>query len=134
VSIVLKTSVEVELMNKQCSECNAEFGCGVTAEQSNDSSCWCMGIPDVMPLDALSDCMCQSCLAKKVGAEIMRLLDAAGSPKARLEIASKYKHQTDIVEHIDYTVNEKGLFVFSEWYHLKRARCCGKDCRHCVYK
>ena len=39
----------------------------------------------------------------------------------------------ELVENIDFTI-ENGRYVFSEWYHLKRARCCGNDCRHCAYK
>lgn len=28
---------------------------------------------------------------------------------------------------------EKGFFVFTERYHLRRGRCCGSGCRHCPY-
>ena len=28
---------------------------------------------------------------------------------------------------------EKGNFVFTERYHLRRGRCCGSGCRHCPY-
>jgi hypothetical protein len=38
-----------------------------------------------------------------------------------------------IVEGEDYYVNEKGLIVFTERYHLKRGNCCGSGCRHCPY-
>lgn len=34
----------------------------------------------------------------------------------------------------DYYINEEGLFVFTEKYHLKRGYCCGSGCRHCPYK
>jgi len=68
-----------------------------------------------------------------VGAKIIKQLNAAGSPKARLALAEPYRHQTELVENIDYTI-EDSRYVFSEWYHLKRARCCGNGCRHCAYK
>ncbi|HMQ00892.1 MAG TPA: DUF5522 domain-containing protein [Cyclobacteriaceae bacterium] len=29
---------------------------------------------------------------------------------------------------------EKGLYVFTEKYHLKRGYCCESGCRHCPYK
>ncbi|QUM76330.1 hypothetical protein HWV00_08915 [Moritella sp. 24] len=132
-------SMQAELVSikKTCSQCQTEFGCGVTAasetSSTEQSGCWCQSLPAVMPLDELSDCLCQSCLAKAVGAEIIKQLDAAGSPKARLAIAEPYRHQTELVENVDFTI-ENGLYVFSEWYHLKRARCCGNNCRHCAYK
>ena len=33
----------------------------------------------------------------------------------------------------DYYINEEGLFVFTEKYHLKRGYCCNSGCRHCPY-
>jgi len=143
-SVVDETSVKIEEnvepilvrelapMAKQCSECQAEFGCGV-ASASEESGCWCQDLPAIMPLGTLSDCLCKVCLAKVIGVEIIKQLNAAGSPKARLALAEPYRHQTELVENIDYTI-EDGRYVFSEWYHLKRARCCGNGCRHCAYK
>jgi hypothetical protein len=37
------------------------------------------------------------------------------------------------LEEGDY-YEEKGLFVFTAQYHLKRGYCCGSGCRHCPYK
>lgn len=33
---------------------------------------------------------------------------------------------------VDYYI-EKGLFVFTSAYHLKRGYCCESGCRHCPY-
>ena len=33
----------------------------------------------------------------------------------------------------DYYINEDGLMVFTEVYHLKRGYCCKSGCRHCPY-
>lgn len=33
----------------------------------------------------------------------------------------------------DYYLNEQGLLVFTEAYHLKRGYCCGNKCLHCPY-
>jgi hypothetical protein len=33
----------------------------------------------------------------------------------------------------DYYINEQGLLVFTEAYHLKRGVCCGNACLHCPY-
>jgi hypothetical protein len=37
-------------------------------------------------------------------------------------------------ENIDYYINEEGLFVFMEAYHLKRGFCCNSGCKHCPYE
>ena len=33
----------------------------------------------------------------------------------------------------EYYLNEKGLMVFTEKYHLKRGVCCGNKCKHCPF-
>ncbi|WP_343854308.1 DUF5522 domain-containing protein [Algoriphagus jejuensis] len=33
----------------------------------------------------------------------------------------------------DYYINDKGLMVFTENYHLRRGYCCGNGCKHCPY-
>ncbi|RYY13177.1 MAG: hypothetical protein EOO04_32360 [Chitinophagaceae bacterium] len=38
-----------------------------------------------------------------------------------------------LVENIDYYINERGLFVFTELYHKKRGYCCGNGCLHCPW-
>ena len=48
-------------------------------------------------------------------------------PCLRLILMSSLK------EGIDYYINEDGLFVFTEAYHLKRGYCCRGGCRHCPY-
>lgn len=35
---------------------------------------------------------------------------------------------------IDYYINEEGMLVFTEAFHLKRGFCCGRGCRHCPYE
>ena len=40
--------------------------------------------------------------------------------------------KTKPLEGIDYYM-EKGKWVFTEWFHLKRGDCCGRGCRHCPY-
>jgi len=37
------------------------------------------------------------------------------------------------VEGIDYYINEDGLVVLTEKYHLERGYCCGNGCKHCPY-
>lgn len=38
-----------------------------------------------------------------------------------------------LVEGEDYYINDQGLWVFTEAYHIKRGYCCGNGCRHCPY-
>lgn len=33
----------------------------------------------------------------------------------------------------DFYIDESGLYVFTEAYHLKRGHCCRSGCRHCPY-
>ena len=40
---------------------------------------------------------------------------------------------SQLKEGIDYYMNEDGLLVFTEAYHLKRGYCCRSGCRHCPY-
>jgi hypothetical protein len=39
----------------------------------------------------------------------------------------------ELIEGEDYFINEDGLFVFTEKYHLKRGYCCKSGCQHCPY-
>lgn len=38
-----------------------------------------------------------------------------------------------LIEGKDYYLNEQGLLVFTEKYHLERGYCCGSGCKHCPY-
>ena len=42
--------------------------------------------------------------------------------------------ETNLIENIDYYIDENGLFVFTKEYHLKRGYCCGSGCKHCPWK
>ena len=41
--------------------------------------------------------------------------------------------QPQLIEGKDYYINEKGLWVFTADYHLRRGYCCGSGCMHCPY-
>jgi hypothetical protein len=38
-----------------------------------------------------------------------------------------------LVEGVDYYLNDQGLMVLTQKYHLERGYCCGNGCRHCPY-
>jgi biotin synthase-like enzyme len=45
----------------------------------------------------------------------------------------KVHEKENLVQGIDYYINEKGQWVFTELFHLKRGYCCKNDCLHCPY-
>ena len=40
----------------------------------------------------------------------------------------------ELIEHIDYYINEDGYVVLTEKYHLDRGYCCGNGCKHCPFQ
>lgn len=39
-----------------------------------------------------------------------------------------------LIEGIDYTINEAGFYVFTSWYLLRQGKCCGNGCQNCPYQ
>ena len=39
----------------------------------------------------------------------------------------------ELIEGVDYYINEDGNFVFTAKYHLDKGYCCGFGCKHCPY-
>ena len=37
------------------------------------------------------------------------------------------------IEGVHYYINEDGLVVLTEKFHLERGYCCGNGCRHCPF-
>lgn len=37
-------------------------------------------------------------------------------------------------EKEDYYLDERGRYVFTEKFHLKRGFCCNQKCKHCPWK
>jgi len=115
-------------VNKKCSVCGTKFSCGAAQE---GESCWCLGLPAIMPAAYDQDCRCKTCLSKAI-AERIELAIQENTLEHMLQLASQYDNKKGLVEYIDYTI-EYGKFVYSKWYHLKRGTCCGNSCRHCPY-
>ena len=40
----------------------------------------------------------------------------------------------ELIEGIDYYLNDNGLIVLTEKYHLEKGFCCGNGCKHCPYQ
>jgi hypothetical protein len=51
------------------------------------------------------------------------------------QVAKKnaFAAKSEMTEGKDFYINDKGLFVFTEVYHLKRGYCCENGCLHCPY-
>jgi hypothetical protein len=41
--------------------------------------------------------------------------------------------QPSLKEGEDYYIDENGLYVFTEAYHIRRGYCCRSGCRRCPY-
>ncbi|MBU2969970.1 hypothetical protein KO527_11475 [Pseudoalteromonas sp. C2R02] len=118
-------------MNQTCAECQASLSC---QSDLSASSCWCMELPNIISLETNqinTQCLCKECLAKKINKQIHTLYHTKNLDQL-IEIAKPYRKKTNLIEHIDYTI-ENGLYVFSAWHHLKRGKCCSNGCRHCPY-
>lgn len=37
------------------------------------------------------------------------------------------------IEGVHYYINEDGLVVLTEKFHLERGYCCGNGCKHCPF-
>lgn len=40
----------------------------------------------------------------------------------------------ELIEGIDYYINENGYVVLTKKYHLEKGYCCGNGCKHCPYE
>ncbi|MEI2740752.1 MAG: DUF5522 domain-containing protein [Chitinophagaceae bacterium] len=40
----------------------------------------------------------------------------------------------ELIENIDYYINEDGYVVLTEKYHLDKGFCCGNGCLHCPFQ
>ncbi len=114
------------LKTKTCPSCNIDLTCGDT----DAGACWCSDLPNIISLENSKGCLCQSCLAIKVKNRIDSfVLDFKNGTVDN--IAPKYKTK-NLIEGIDYYL-ENEFWVFTAWFHLKRGKCCGNECRHCPY-
>lgn len=40
----------------------------------------------------------------------------------------------ELIEGVDYYINDDGYVVLTEKYHFDKGYCCGNGCKHCPYK
>ena len=119
--------MDVTTMPDTCSQCHQPFDCGAQCDH-----CWCADYPAILPANPDRRCLCPDCLARVIGREIQKRLADLPLEDA-LELARQSPRSPRIVEHIDYTLNEQHQLVLSQWYLLKRGKCCGEGCSQCPY-
>jgi hypothetical protein len=49
-------------------------------------------------------------------------------------IYGQYVKELVTKKELEYYLDEKGNFVFTEHYLKKRKECCGNGCRHCPFE
>ncbi len=114
----------------KCSVCQQPFSCNVKL----GTSCWCMSLPRLNNISSMksASCLCPSCITIQTSEHIKTLYKTEGLASL-LEIAQANKTSNNLIEHIDYTI-ENTYTVFTHWYHLKRGTCCQNSCKNCPYK
>ncbi|HAA13762.1 MAG TPA: hypothetical protein DCE41_19550 [Cytophagales bacterium] len=95
-----------------------------------DSGCWCMALPQVMELEEAATCLSKEDLAQKIKDYFEVNPEAARKywrkPEGRIPVL-------DCTEGVDYHVDERGRWVFTAYYHLRKGYCCQNGCKHCPY-
>ncbi|WP_138591675.1 DUF5522 domain-containing protein [Pseudoalteromonas aurantia] len=107
-----------------CNHCQQILTC------RNSEHCWCMDMPNIMPLQTDKGCLCRTCLISSIRQKIEKM---ANQPiRQQVKLAKQYAHSNSFIEGLDYDM-EEGFMVMTRWAHLKRGKCCGNNCRYCPY-
>lgn len=106
---------------KTCQRCQQNFEC----ESENIVNCDCNSVQlksetKEFLAKTYYDCLCKNCLSE---------LDQYA------EISKQYpfpQDRTMFVPQVHYYIDGQ-YWVFTEFYHYHKGRCCGNNCRHCAY-
>lgn len=106
--------------HRLCTRCNKPFECS----GNSVATCQCNLVkldPSTLAFLAKTKwgCLCLDCLVEFDGKVIS--LQGKACPKAE-----------ELQEGLHY-YKERGLWVFTEYYHMLRGYCCESGCRHCAY-
>ncbi|UCS92834.1 hypothetical protein KZP23_19510 [Echinicola marina] len=108
---------------KHCPNCQNKFHCS--------SQCWCSAFPPIFPLEDGKGCLCPSCLKAEAINSINNYTASLDGQKVKT--IQKLGLPEQLIEGIDYTINEQGFYVFTAWYLLRQGKCCGNGCKNCPY-
>lgn len=106
---------------KNCPRCQGTFECKV----GDVANCQCTEVTLSEAARQFLEQTNYDCLCKKCLAEINGLTQDA-------TLADFPRRREQFVEGLHF-YKENGLWVFTEFYHLLRGRCCQSGCRHCAY-
>lgn len=106
---------------KSCERCNALFECKL----GDISNCQCSTVKisertQQFLEESNFDCLCKNCLIE------------LNEKLASLTHCTFPNNSGELKQNFHYYI-EKGLWVFTENYHLLRGYCCRNGCRHCPY-
>ncbi|MBD8490840.1 hypothetical protein IFO69_18960 [Echinicola sp. CAU 1574] len=112
------------IKEKHCPNCQQSFEC--------THQCWCSAFPPIVPLEKEKGCLCPDCLKQ----EVIQRIDSWTTPltKEKVKTIQQMGLPTQLIEGIDYTINEAGFYVFTSWYLLRQGKCCGNGCQNCPYQ
>lgn len=106
---------------KECGRCKASFKC----DAENISNCGCHSIVIEPAIDTFLkktdyDCLCNDCLTEL---------------NSYVEMEKNYPFPSSPAEYIPkiHYYIENGFWVFTEYFHYLKGRCCQNGCRHCAY-
>jgi len=108
-------------MKKNCDRCNKEFTC--LADNIEKCSCNQIEInPEIVTYlkQTNYDCLCSNCLNE--------LNDF-------VELKEKYpfpENPKQFVENVHFYLDGP-YWVFTNFYHFLKGKCCKNNCRHCAY-
>lgn len=104
-----------------CSRCKNTIKCNVDDITNCDCSKIELNLQTKEFLKKTSyKCLCNECLKQL---DYFTVLD------------KEYKHPqtpSEFVPHIHYYI-ENGYWVFTEFFHYQKGKCCQNGCRHCAY-
>ena len=118
---ILDGSITQKQGFKNCTRCQGVLRC----ETIETGNCQCAAMTLNKETQEFIDKTNYNCLCAKCLATISEMVHLTGShvfPKRR----------EMLVEGLHY-YKENGFWVFTEFYHLLRGRCCQNGCRHCAY-
>lgn len=53
---------------KSCPQCGTNFTCGIA---EGGQTCWCFDLPNVVPVDEETACLCPDCLQKHIQNQLL---------------------------------------------------------------
>ncbi|WP_312312027.1 cysteine-rich CWC family protein [Empedobacter brevis] len=108
-------------MTENCSRCNEIIECKVNEIENCNCSKIELKRETIEFLKKTHySCLCNNCLSQLDYFETLN---------------EQYKHPTmpsEFIQHIHYYI-ENGYWVFTEFFHYQKGKCCENGCRHCAY-